>query len=96
MLLKIGVDISRLKRVLRRKLQVIDTVVAELENDEAVITSTYEGTHSPSSLHYIDEAVDIRSGEQPFSVIGKLKQELGPDFDVVFEGDHIHIEYDPK
>jgi len=52
------------------------------------------------SLHYADRAIDLRSGylsnEARESVVLALKRELGKDFDVVDEGDHIHIEYDPK
>lgn len=29
-------------------------------------------------------------------VVKKAKDKLGPQFDVVLEGNHIHIEYDPK
>src|SRR5687767_6007740 len=29
--------------------------------DQLVITSIYDGTHSPNSRHYVGEAIDIRS-----------------------------------
>lgn len=28
--------------------------------------------------------------------VGRLRAELGRDYDVVLESDHIHVEYDPK
>ena len=96
MLIKAGVDISRLKRVIRKKLPVIAKVVQDVTGYELVITSTYEGTHSDGSLHYSDEAVDIRVGVKSMDVMYELKEELGPDYDVVLEHDHVHIEYDPK
>ena len=93
MLLKPGVDISRLNREIRRALKQIEVVYPDF-----VVTSTYEGGHDPSSLHYANDAVDIRLTTwrgQPISV-GKLGRILGDDFDVVGEKTHIHIEYDPK
>lgn len=100
MLLKMGVDISRLCRELRRKLTVIDNVVARNTGKEAVVTSTYEGFHSPASLHYCNQAIDIRTVGSSFGTIktvaSDLRDHLGRHFDIVVEKDHIHIEYDPK
>ncbi len=96
MLIKAGVDISRLKRPIRRILGPVAVIVWEIERQELVITSTYEGNHSEGSLHYCDEAVDIRSWEKARKVRDYIKTELGPDYDVVPASDHIHIEYDPK
>jgi hypothetical protein len=30
------------------------------------------------------------------AIRNQIKELLGPDYDVVIENDHIHIEYDPK
>jgi len=96
MLIKAGVDISRLERITRRSL----TVVASIFEDEGlafIITSTYEGTHSAGSLHYANQAYDIAMPALNARRIFKLiKTVLGSDYDVVDEVDHIHIEYDPK
>ena len=66
---------------------------------ELVITSAKDGKHGPKSLHYEGLALDLRSrdlaGRQVF-VVMDLKNALGPDYDVVLEADHIHVEYDPK
>ena len=61
-----------------------------------VITSTYEGSHSEGSLHYANLAVDIRKNKAKVLSYKEIKQALGKDYDVILEGDHIHIEYDPK
>ena len=68
-----------------------------------VITSGSEvtSTHGPENLHYSGRAFDIRTRfirpYQRRNVCARLKQRLAPyGFDVVDEGDHIHIEYDPK
>lgn len=75
---------------------------------ELVITSGRDGRHGPGTLHYcvegkytdgIGRALDLRT----FNLMGaeaeaakELKAALGPDYDVVLEKDHIHVEYDPK
>jgi hypothetical protein len=92
MLLKLGVDISRLADQVRRALATIDRVFQKA-GEEAVITSTYEGTHGPASLHYANRAIDLRLPKA--DLIPELTHELGPAFDVVRESTHIHIEYDP-
>ena len=97
MLLKLGVDISRLSSVLRRKLSGIDEVFALMTGREAVVTSTYEGAHQANSFHYANVAIDFRLPEKDVpGVVLKLKQYLGADFDVVSELSHIHVEFDPK
>jgi len=96
MLLKAGVDISRLKREARRSLPIVAAVFAAFD-EELVITSTYEGTHGEGSLHYSNDAYDVREPlKNSASAVMQLKASLGSDYDVVLEADHIHIEYDPK
>ena len=96
MLLKLGVDISRLKRQIRDALPKIDSVLREETQNEAVLTSTYSGDHLPGSLHYANLAVDLRLPVKNLDlVLYKLSLRLGPDYDVVAESNHIHIEHDP-
>lgn len=96
MLLKLGVDISRLADPMRQALNKIEAVFQKY-GLEPVITSTYEGTHSPSSFHYVNRAVDLRLPSQALrnQVVSDLKAAL-PGFDVVLESNHIHVEHDPK
>lgn len=63
-----------------------------------VITSAIDGQHSPKSLHYSGNAVDIRSRNWPDSIgmAQQIREILGQDFDVILEVDHLHIEFDPK
>lgn len=97
MLLKLGVDISRLDRPLRRKLAGIDEIFTLMTGREAVATSTFEGDHGPQSLHYSNEAIDLRLPASGGSeVVIKLREYLGKNFDVVPKVSHIHVEYDPK
>jgi len=96
MLIKPGVDIRCLDRPIRRALNPLDKILKNY-GQEMVITSTCEGTHSPSSLHYAGRAIDIRLPvREKRRVISDIKNVLGIDYDVVEEVDHIHIEYDPK
>lgn len=95
-LIKAGVSIERLKRPVRRILNKLVVIYASYGYD-LIITSTYEGTHSPSSLHYDDNAIDVDDPpEHKEDLTRKIKDSLGKDFDVILESDHIHIEYDPK
>jgi len=67
------------------------------------ITSAADGKHMAKSLHYVNRAFDVRIR----NIVGdidaeaalwceRLRSTLGKDYDVVLEGDHIHIEFDPK
>ena len=96
MLIKFGVDISRLNREIRRMLPAIDNLYQRQTGREAVVTSTYEGDHGLNSLHYCNDAIDLRLPRKKLSaVVDELEMQIGKDFDVVEETNHIHIEYDP-
>lgn len=97
MLLKPGVDISRLNREIRRALNSLDRIYREI-GQELVITCTYGDNHMPGSLHYGNDSVDIRrpTPGKVKLVFEKIKKQLGVAFDVVLKPDHIHVEHDPK
>jgi len=96
MLLKAGVDISRLERNTRRSLNVVAMIFSE-ERELFIITSTYEGNHGEGSLHYANQAYDVRPPDDSrLRIFAKIQEQLGPDFDCVLETTHYHIEYDPK
>jgi len=66
---------------------------------DVVITSGIDGSHKSNSLHYKGRALDLRtrhlSDGQRVEIMTELKARLGPNYDVLFEGNHFHIEYDP-
>jgi len=96
MLLKAGVDISRLERNTRRSLNKVAFIFSEAR-ELFIITSTYEGNHGEGSLHYANQAYDVRlPDDSKLRILAKIKEKLGSDFDVVLERTHYHIEYDPK
>lgn len=95
---KMGV-IGDLDPILQKALNQIDHVYYLYYKEDVLVTSKREGTHSPGSLHYIGRAIDARypkscTNRQEFAQ--RLRTALGKDFDVVVEGSHIHVEYDPK
>lgn len=70
------------------------------EGEVATVTSASDGKHKRGSLHYKDSAIDIRvrgiSSEKIVKLVKRISLILGPDYDVVLEPDHIHVEWDPK
>ena len=79
---------------------VIDKVYNEMTGKDAVITSARDGDHMTGSKHYEGKALDLRtrdfSRDTAEKITVKLQNNLGRDYDVVNEKDHIHVEYDPK
>lgn len=73
---------------------------AELLRLELVITSGTDGRHKRNSKHYSGEALDMRTSNLSKldipRVMRVLEKRLGPDYEVLLESDHIHIEHDPK
>jgi len=63
-----------------------------------VVTSAHDGTHSEGSLHDDGLAVDLRvwgfTEAEAKRTTAEIQRKLGERWDVIYEGDHIHIEYD--
>jgi hypothetical protein len=89
-----GVDLSRLDMRMRP----VFKVLSDVWGDEIVlVTSTWEGWHMASSLHYRFRAIDVRPPVVDSQLaLEKVRDELGADYDVIDEGSHFHIEYDPS
>lgn len=67
---------------------------------EAILTSGTEGEHGTGSLHPKGLATDwrtrhMRQDLKP-QLVKWLKQNLGREYDVILEKDHLHVEFDPK
>ena len=109
--LKYRVDIEQLDVIVQTALPVIEACRLEaLEicaRDQMTVTSGAEGypgdgVHSFRSWHYPQNcprraglAVDIRDDFEDVFV-GVLRRRLGPGWDIIAEGDHVHIERDPN
>lgn len=101
MKLKAGVKVSSIQPAV-----LLALVAAQEEyqkhNTELVITSADDSHHASTSLHYSGNAVDLRTRTLPNpridgqQIANTLDEKLGRDYDVIFEGDHIHIEYQPR
>jgi len=67
---------------------------------ELVVTSCVDGKHVRGSLHYQGSAIDLRTRDVPAdvmeSIVAEIREALGADFDVILEGDHLHLEYHAK
>ena len=93
-------EISQLRPSIKDKLWRIG-ILCKLHNGidyVMTITSGNDGLHMKGSKHYTNEAIDIRIRDMVnrHRTFRDIQRDLGKDYDVVLESDHIHIEYDPK
>ncbi len=78
-----------------------DAVHQQLAGTELVVTSGLEGMHMENSLHYVGQAADLRTKDTPENLVRAvrhfLREHLTPrGFQVIYEGDHIHIQFSPR
>ncbi len=66
--------------------------------ESLTVTEITGATHSPGSLHYVGLAADLRlpRNRPATEVVQTLRDRLGPEYDVVMEKTHIHVEFQPK
>lgn len=97
--IKDGAKVEGLKPVMLNAL-IVMAVIFSKHGVDMVVTEGTGGVHKVNSLHYRGYAVDLRSHQlvlvQQALVLAEIKEQLGPDFDCILEGDHYHIEYDPQ
>lgn len=72
-----------------------------LEDDTVWVTSANDSKHMTTSKHYSNEAFDIRTrnlinSEDAKIWVFRMQENLGDDYDVVLERDHLHLEKDVK
>lgn len=63
------------------------------------VSSVTDREHSYNSLHYAGQAFDLVLDPQPSdqrAAADRLGELLGSQFDVIAEGDHMHVEYQPN
>ena len=90
MILKQGVSLDGARPELLNGLDRLDALW-KTHGMELVVTSGMDGKHMTGSLHYKGLAADLR-----FPLRDEIKATLGPDWDVVWEKDHLHVELDRK
>ena len=73
-------------------------VFKKLGYSTMTITSANDGDHKTRSLHYEGRAFDVRTRNvtDVFALRDEIQELLGPDYDVILEVDHIHVEHDPR
>lgn len=99
---KTSLSFIELHPAIRYALDVVSYVAGR--DYRPVITSAQDSTHAARSLHYGRvgdvrcRAIDVRMPLPRYieRLVKELGRRLGPDFDIVPETDHLHIEYDPK
>jgi len=100
MLKKLGVNTEGLSPHITSRFGVIDHVFLRHAGREGIITSGNDGQHMLNSLHYKGRAIDLRTkdlSERTIkAILDDLCKMLGPNYDVLFETTHIHLEFDPK
>lgn len=94
--IKPGVKLHLLRPQAMLVIFMADGIWRELGEAELVVTSGSDGTHMEGSLHYQGLALDLRNPRDPTAAAAVLRARLGREFDVIAEGHHIHVEYDPK
>lgn len=87
--------------IIERAITIVDAVSVAMTGKEIVVPSILDGVHGEKSLHYNGLAFDMRtfiykSQDEIEKLMAMFRYMLGPNYDVVLEKDHIHIEYDPK
>jgi hypothetical protein len=91
-----GCDMSKLRHKARVGLWYLEALFLS-ECRSVVVTHTFDGQHKEGSLHFKNRAVDILPpGRENALLLKQAKQNMGKDYDVIDEGDHWHMEYDPK
>jgi hypothetical protein len=92
-----GCRIHGLQPELILGLMVVKDVYDYIQQD-VIVTCISDSKHKNSSLHYVGFAADLSlpSADKTSVVLDRLHINLGDDFDIVLEGDHIHVEFQPK
>lgn len=99
MQLKAGVKLSGVRPELVLALGIAAEIYQKYFGIVMTVTSVKDGAHKSGSKHYVGCAADLRVWGlegRIVTVVDAIKTALGEDFDVVPEGDHIHLEFDPK
>lgn len=101
MRLKKDVSLDGLHVSMRSVIPLVENICHK-HGKESVITSGTEGfigdgVHSLGSYHYYGMALDYRtrffSDGMALDVAAEIRNKLGRKYAVVFEGTHIHIQY---
>lgn len=97
--IKTGVTLLGLVPQMIVALVVVERCYAEM-GFHCVITAGNDGSHSETSEHYAGRALDFRTREvqddKVHMLASQIQLDLGADFGVLLEADHLHVHYRPK
>ena len=85
---------------IRPELVLVLIAVREIEHElrlDVWVTAIVNGRHRHESSHYLGCAVDVDDvGDRNELLASELETRLPPDYDVIDEGSHVHIQFEPK
>jgi hypothetical protein len=97
--LKSDVEINGIRPEISLAISIAHSVMIRRGWD-LLVTSVRDGVHMEGSRHYSGCAFDLRTNNLDAQQISLLRNELagalGPDFDVVIEASHLHVEFDRR
>ena len=98
--IKPGVDVAGISNEMVLATQICHSIYAEYQIPCVLTEAKSRGGHKRGSLHYVGQAVDIRTRNVPVEkrpdITVALQEALGEQYDVILEKDHIHVEFQPK
>lgn len=98
--IKEGVSLLGLDSKMVLALIICDQVYHDHGIEDCVLTSGTDSKHGEHSHHYKGLAIDIRTRNvepnKRAPIVTVIQKQLGIEYQVVLESDHIHVEYDPK
>ncbi len=95
MKIKPGVRLNGLRVEMMVALMIIEPILKRYQQ-ELVITSALDSKHSNRSRHYVGHGLDVRTRDivgDVNEVVDKIKADLGSEYYVAFEKNHIHISF---
>lgn len=94
--IKAGVTLRGIQPEMVVALMIMEPVFLR-EGVELIITSCGDSQHSKNSRHYSGFGLDIRTRnlhkDDIPNVAAKLQTALGPEFKIIFEVNHFHLQY---
>ena len=95
----IDINASRVCTDLHPAMQPVLKFLAKRWPMEVHITSILGGRHLPYSWHYWGRAIDVSvkgvDKDKLDKLVVTMRRELGSQYDVIYDQDHIQIEFDP-
>ena len=96
MVMKTGVDVTEINDRLYAILPTVERCVRAYGGEGNILTSTSKGENGRFFVRRNALVVDVMRGHKVSLVCRKLKEWLGPDYNIVKDRGLIKIKWDPK